>query len=280
MEAATSSLNRPRSIFREFLWLSSMQILACLFAILLLTGIFVTRNWSFDGGISRPDFLFLYALTVQAGLIVFRLEHREEVLVILIFHFLAMVMELFKTSADIGSWKYNGEGVIFRINQVPLFAGFLYSAVGSYIARAWRIFDLKFTNYPRMRFTVVLAVLAYINFFTHHFIYDIRWILIGVSFFLFGRCQLIFKTGKRTRRVPLLIGLFTVAFGIWIAENIGTYARAWVYPTQESEWHLVSIQKFWAWYLLMMLSFVLVSLIHWRKAAKANDGLRDGCGGP
>lgn len=68
--------------------------------------------------------------------------------------------------------------------------------------------------------------------------------------------------------MPLLIGLFAVAFAIWIAENAGTYARAWVYPSQELEWHMVSIQKFWAWYLLMMLSFVLVSLIHHPKAAQ------------
>lgn len=49
---------------------------------------------------------------------------------------------------------------------------------------------------------------------------------------------------------------------IWIAENIGTYARAWVYPNQEIHWQLVHPGKLTAWYLLLLFSFVLVSLIN------------------
>ncbi len=263
MDAATKYfVDRSKAAFYEIFWFSSRQIFACLFGALLLLGILGTRNWDFADGVSRSDFLFLYALGLQVGLIALRLEHRGEIAVILAFHILATLMELFKTSPEIGSWKYPEEGVLFRIYQVPMFAGFLYSAVGSYIARSWRLFDFQFTNYPRFSCTVLLAVLAYLNFFTHHFFYDIRWVLIAASIILFGRCQLTFKTGRGIRKMPLLLGLFAVAFAIWIAENAGTYARAWVYPSQELEWHMVSIQKFWAWFLLMMLSFVLVSFIH------------------
>ncbi|MES2056937.1 MAG: DUF817 family protein, partial [Pseudomonadota bacterium] len=49
---------------------------------------------------------------------------------------------------------------------------------------------------------------------------------------------------------------------IWFAENIGTYTRAWVYPSQGATWSIVSPQKLGAWYLLMIISFVLVSLLH------------------
>ena len=83
-------------------------------------------------------------------------------------------MELFKTSDAIGSWQYPEE-YLFGIGNVPLFTGFMYSAVGSYIARVWRLFDFQYTHYPARWQTVVLVSLIYLNFFTHHFIWDLRW---------------------------------------------------------------------------------------------------------
>lgn len=265
-EEGTATIAGGRFRIEELVWFGARQALACLFGILFLSGLLLTRDWDWAHVLSRSDFLFLYALALQIALIAFRMEHRDEVIVILGFHVLASLMEWFKTSPAIGSWAYPDEGVIFRVYQVPLFAGFLYSAVGSYIARAWRLLDFRFRNYPPVWLTVVVAMLAYANFFTHHFVWDIRWVLIAVSFVMFGRCELYFRTGTRYRRMPLLVGLLAVAFAIWIAENVGTYARGWIYPGQESGWKMVSIQKFWAWYLLMILSFVLVSLVHFRNS--------------
>ena len=71
-------------------------------------------------------------------MLAFRLETWREARVILIFHVVGTVMELFKTSA--GSWVYP-EASLLHIGAVPLFSGFMYAAVGSYIARVWRIFD-------------------------------------------------------------------------------------------------------------------------------------------
>lgn len=72
-----------------------------------------------------------------------RLESWREASVILIFHLVATLMEAFKTHPSIGSWSYP-EGFSIGIMAVPLFAGFMYSAVGSYIARVWRIFHFQF----------------------------------------------------------------------------------------------------------------------------------------
>ncbi len=267
-DSATTSVASGPIGLTELLWFGSRQALACLFGIGFLAAILLTRDWSWAHILSRSDFLFLYALSLQFALILFRFEHPEEVVVILAFHVLASLMEWFKTSPAIGSWAYPDEGVVFRVYQVPLFAGFLYSAVGSYIARAWRLFDFRFRNYPPNWLTVLVAILAYANFFTHHFIRDFRWGLIVASFAIFGRCQLTFRTGRHCRQMPLLVGLLALAFAIWVAENVGTYARGWIYPGQEDGWQFVSLQKLWAWYLLMMLSFVLVSLVHLRSIAK------------
>jgi uncharacterized membrane protein YoaT (DUF817 family) len=273
-------MNQPKTArlaalpsFNELIGFGKTQVLACLFGVLFLAGLLITRSWQPDVALSRSDLLFLYAIFLQAALIVFRMEHKEEVIVILAFHILATAMEWFKTSPEIGSWSYPDEGVIFRIYQVPMFAGFLYSAVGSYIARSWRLFDFRFSRYPPVWTTVVLAVLAYANFFTHHFTCDIRWILIAASVVMFGRCTLTIRSGKRDRKLPLLLGLGFVALAIWGAENIGTYARAWMYPGQKEGWEMVSFQKFWAWYLLMILSFVLVSLVRFRnnESGKRNE---------
>ncbi|EDL50258.1 hypothetical protein ED21_27343 [Erythrobacter sp. SD-21] len=61
--------------------------------------------------------------------------------------------------------------------------------------------------------------------------------------------------------MPLLLGFLLVALFIWFAENIATFANAWNYPGQEDCWELVSLAKLGSWYLLMLISFVLVSLV-------------------
>lgn len=104
------------------------------------------------------------------------LERREEMFVILIFHIIATIMELFKTHPSIGSWSYPGD-FHFGILWVPLFVGFLYSAVGGYIARCWRLFDFRFEKYPKKMTTYLIAIVIYTNFFTHHFTIDLRYFI-------------------------------------------------------------------------------------------------------
>jgi uncharacterized membrane protein YoaT (DUF817 family) len=74
--------------------------------------------------------------------------------VILVFHVVGTVMEIFKTAH--GSWLYP-EPSLLRMSGVPLFTGFMYACVGSYIARAWRLFDITFIRYPPFWSTWILA---------------------------------------------------------------------------------------------------------------------------
>ncbi|MEM9838271.1 MAG: DUF817 family protein, partial [Pseudomonadota bacterium] len=70
-------------------------------------------------------------------------------------------------------------------------------------------------------------------------------------------------------QMPLLLGFALVALFIFIAENAGTLAGAWIYPDQEGGWRPVSWQKWPAWFLLMILSWVLVTLVHRPKEREA-----------
>ena len=253
----TPLLRTRHPLIYEFIWFLLKQAWASIFGGLMLLGILVSGFYYPDIGIARYDMLVIYAVLIQATLLIFRLESWREVCVIFLFHLMATAMELFKTSDAIASWAYPEESVL-KIGNVPLFAGFMYSAVGSYMARAWRGLYYSFTDFPPLWIAGLLAVLAYLNYFTHHFIVDIRWVLIGVGIVVFRKTRISFKPKFRRFEMRLLFGFALVALVLWIAENFGTFAKAWVYPNQAQQWEMVSISKFTAWYLLMQLSFILI----------------------
>ena len=244
----------------EFLLFGFKQGWACLFGALLLVLLVGTHFfYPADAPVARYDFLVIGAVLIQAGMLVFRLESLEEAKVILAFHVTGTVMELFKTAY--GSWLYP-EPSLLRIGGVPLFSGFMYAAVGSYIARVWRIFAFRFPGYPPRWTGWVLAAAIYVNFFAHHWLPDIRIVLFAATAALFWRTRVCFTVWREERWMPLLFGWLLVALFIWFAENIGTFSRAWVYPDQHAGWQLVSPEKLGAWYLLMIISFVLVETVH------------------
>jgi uncharacterized membrane protein YoaT (DUF817 family) len=247
-------------VWHELLIFGVLQAWACLFAGVLLGFILLTKfsypTWM---PIARYDFLLLIALGMQLALLALKFERIEEAKVILIFHVVATVMELFKTAK--GSWIYPDANVI-RIAGVPLFSGFLYSAVGSYIARCWRLFDFRFSSYPDVRWTWLLALLIYANFFTHHYIVDARVALFAMAAVIYGRTMIHFTVDRVPRRMPLLLGFFLVSLFIWLAENIGSFSTVWLYPHQLRSWSPVTWGKLGSWFLLMIISFVLVSLVN------------------
>jgi uncharacterized membrane protein YoaT (DUF817 family) len=138
----------------------------------------------------------------------------------------------------------------------------MYSAVGSYIARVWRIFAFRFETYPKRIHTIIIAIAIYVNFFTHHFIMDVRYIILVGVLLTFGRTRIYFKPNQKYYSMNLAFGFLLVAIFIWFAENIATYTKVWIYPSQTHIWHMVGPEKILAWFLLMIISFVLVSLLH------------------
>lgn len=259
----------------EFLVFGIKQAWSCVFGGLLLAVIIASAYWNPFPTIHRYDLIFIAAIVIQALLLIAKLESWAEARLILVFHFVATVMELFKTAPGIQSWIYQGEAV-FQIGNVPLFAGFMYSAVGSYIARAFRVFKMRCEHYPAAHYTLLLAALIYINFFSHHYIVDFRNVLLAAIVILFWRTRVYFVMVKAPRWMPLLLGWFLVAFFIWTAENIGTYTRAWSYPNQIQSWKMVSLHKLEAWFLLAFISWVLVGLVH-RQVLYPSSGDEEKC---
>lgn len=257
---ASAPASRIRPKLTEFVVFGLKQGWACIFGAALLAVLMAARLWYPDGaGLARNDFLTLAAVVIQVLMVVFKLETLKELRVIILFHLVGTVMERFKT--DVGSWSYEAEGVL-RIGAVPLFSGFMYAAVGSYMVRVYRLFDLRFAGYPRRWITAVVAAAVYVNFFSHHYIWDARWVLLAAVVVVFGRCVMHFRVFRKQFRMPLVIAFLLVALFIWIAENIATWSGAWLYPSQVDGWHPVSLDKLVSWFLLMIISVVLVAWVY------------------
>jgi uncharacterized membrane protein YoaT (DUF817 family) len=244
----------------EFFRFGVKQAWACLFAGVAI-GLMIA-TWQFypaGAPLARYDFLLLGMVAVQAAMLAGKLETWEEAKVILIYHVVGSVMEIFKTS--VGSWIYP-EPNFFRIAGVPLFSGFMYSCIGSYIARCWRLFDFEFSGHPRRSHLIALSIAIYVNFFSHHYIVDLRWLLFAWAGWLFLPARVHFRVWHRHRSMPLLLGLVLVSLFIWFTENIGTFTKTWLYPSQKLGWSMVSIDKLGSWFLLLIISYTLVSLVN------------------
>lgn len=259
-----------RNFYTELWHFFIANLRASYFGVFLLS-IFLLTELITVPVISRYDFIFLSAIGFQIFMLVFRFERLKEFFVIILFHILATIMELFKTSPEIGSWTYPGTAnAIFVLGTVPLFTGFLYSAIGSYISRAFIFLKLSYEHFPKYFHLWIIATLIYLNFFTHHFFYDIRYFLFVYVFIIFFKTKVHFQVYQKQRSMPFLLTAILTALFVWIAENIGTFTTIWLYPSQLENWHLVSFGKLGSWFLLLILSFELVSIIYKDRLKRGN----------
>jgi len=253
-------MSRIRRLTSQLLRFGWLEVQSCVFAIGVFAGLAVA--YAVPLPIARYDFLLLWCLALTFGFWVIGLETWREVLVIFGFHALGLALEIFKVQQ--GSWLYPGDAVTM-VAGVPLFSGFMYAAVGSYICQAWRRFDLRVSHYPAAATTVV-AVGIYANFFTHHYIVDLRVLWAAVGLWVLRRCQVHFTVGDARYRMPLALSFLLIGFFLWLAENAATFLDAWNYPGQVDVWEAVHASKLGAWALLVSMSFVLVATV------KAQEG--------
>jgi len=230
---------------------------ACLFAFVIFASIWLVPHGGV-GPIPRYDLLLLIALALQAWMLWARVETWDEAKTILVFHLAGFALEVFKVSPGIQSWTYP-EQAYTKLFGVPLFSGFMYASVGSFVMQAWRMLEERVEHHPPYWMTALLALLMYLNLFTHHFLPDLRWYLGAVALGLYARCWVVFKPLDRERRMPLLLGFVLTGFFIWLAENFGTFFGIWRYPDQFGAWATVSLGKWSSWAMLTLLSFTLVT---------------------
>jgi uncharacterized membrane protein YoaT (DUF817 family) len=248
----------------EFLYFGIKEARACLFAGLFFAAIFVVPRAGLFG-LPRYDVLFLVAIAIQAWMVLAKLETADELKAICLFHVIGFALEVFKTSSGIKSWQYPEFGYT-KLFGVPLFSGFMYAAIGSYITQAWKLLGMRVIHHPPYWMAGLIAVLIYANFFTHHYIGDCRWYLAACALGLYARSTVIFRPLDRDRRMPLLLGFVLTGFFIWMAENFGTFFGVWKYPNQLGAWSAVHVSKWSAWSLLVIMTFTITANLKHIKA--------------
>jgi len=251
------NLTGARRGLLEFLFFGVKEARACLFAGLFFVAVFaIPRSGVF--GIPRYDVLLIIALLIQAVMVWAKLETVDELKAITLFHIVGFALEVFKTSSAIQSWSYP-DFAYTKVLGVPLFSGFMYAAVGSYMIQAWRLLDLRIDHHPPYWMAWIVAVLVYANFFTHHFIGDYRWYIAALALGLYARSVVIFRPMDRERRMPLVVSFVLIGFFIWLAENISTFFSVWQYPDQLGAWSVVHVAKWSSWSLLVIMTFTIVA---------------------
>jgi len=256
-----------RTLLVEFVVFGLKEARACIFPGIFIVILFFSGPAAEFLGMARYDFIFVGAVLAQVVLFALKVETRDEVLTLCAFHLLGLALEIFKTHPAIGSWSYPEEG-FFEVRDVPLYSGFMYAAVASYMCQAWKVLDLELRDYPPYALSVPLSAAIYLNFFTHHYIPDFRWTLALGVLVVFFKTRVYFTTWERRRSMPLVVAFLCVGFFVWVAENVSTYLGVWSYPDQLRTWNLVSFGKISSWCLLVIISFVIVADLKHARASR------------
>ncbi|RWZ54656.1 DUF817 domain-containing protein [Halobacillus fulvus] len=252
-----SLARQGREAIIQLLHFGWQQALSCIFPVVIFVSLALTQVMPFPL-LPRYDWLLVIFLVTQWWMVRSGLETLDELKVITVFHGIGIALEIFKV--HMGSWSYPGEG-FFMVAGVPLYSGFMYASVASYLCQAWRRLGVKLVDWPRFSVVTVLAAAIYFNFFTHHFWVDLRWVLFGLVLIVFWRTWVSYTVNGSSYRMPLSLSFVLIGLFIWIAENIATFFNAWQYPNQSSGWEIVHLGKVSSWILLVIVSFLIVATL-------------------
>ncbi|MFT9847664.1 DUF817 domain-containing protein [Aneurinibacillus sp. REN35] len=243
------------------------QAMSCIFPVAIFLTLALSKMIHIPG-LYRYDFILFICLLVQYVMYKTGLETKDELKVISLFHLIGLMLEIYKVHA--GSWSYP-EPAWTKVMGVPLYSGFMYASVASYMCQSWRRLHLQVHGWPTAVWTVALGAMIYLNFFTHHYVYDFRWVLTVLLFIVFFCTSVQFSLQEATYKMPLVLSFFLIGFFIWIAENITTFLGAWQYPNQREAWEIVHIGKISSWFLLVVISFIIVAQLKHVKMKKEKE---------
>jgi uncharacterized membrane protein YoaT (DUF817 family) len=260
--------NRPAAFLcQQMLNFAWQQAVSCLFPLLLFLTFALTQRFAVPG-LHRYDLILLICLGTQYVLYRTGWETKDELKVIAVFHLAGLCLELFKTHWH--SWAYPEPGWT-KIAGVPLYSGFMYAAVASYLCQAWRRLDVRLRGWPGAGTAWLLAGAIYGNFFSEHWLPDARWVLVALILLAFWRTVVTFTVRTETYRMPMTLAFVLIGFFLWVAENIATFYGAWQYPNQQSGWHLVHFAKISSWSLLVIFSFLIVAQLKHVKETQVKE---------
>ncbi len=252
-----SYLSRLKRYLTQLIYFGREQALSCIFPVVIFSSLALTQVLPLPF-LPRYDWLLLIFLLMQWWMVHIGLETKDELKVITLFHLIGLALEIFKV--NMGSWSYPEEGYM-KILGVPLYSGFMYASVVSYLCQAWRRLDVQLVKWPSFLLVVPLAAAIYLNFFVHHFWIDIRWWLSALVLVVFWRSWVTYEVNGSRYRMPITLSFTLIGFFIWVAENIATFFGAWQYPDQTDAWSLVHLGKVSSWLLLVIVSFLIVATL-------------------
>lgn len=259
---------RPWSVkikpFIQLLHFGYHQAMSCIFPVAIFGTLALTSLFEIPV-LHRYDAILLILLGVQYLMYRSGLETLDEIKVICVFHLIGLALEIYKVW--MGSWAYPDPGWT-KVLGVPLYSGFMYASVASFMCQIWRRLAMDMTGWPGFAPSMLLEAGIYFNFFTHHFIPDFRWWLTALVFIVFRKTWIIYRVRTSTYRMPLSLAFVIVGFFIWLAENIATFFDAWKYPDQHDAWRLVSFSKISSWFLLVIISVIIVAQLKHVKAGR------------
>lgn len=259
-------MNRIKTFWR-YLWrFAVINAISCVFALSVFVTLAVTQFVDVPF-IARYDLILIVLVLVQVILVWRKWETVDELKVIMLFHVIGLALEIFKV--NIGSWTYP-EDAITKIAGVPLYSGFMYSSVASYIVAAWKRFRIDTIRWPSNWLTFSILALLYANFFTQHFFVDLRWWLLAIFFVIFIRTWFTFRIYDKRFKIPAVVAFMLISFFIWMAENISTFFNAWQYPDQAERWTIVGFGKISSWFIMVAIQVVLVANLKRIKAGQKN----------
>ena len=206
-------------------------------------------------GIPRYDFMLITCVVMQVFMVLSKLETKNELIAICAFHGVGLMLELYKVSR--GSWSYP-EFAFTKISGVPLYSGFMYASVASYIMQAFRLFELEFQRMPKKSWALLGVGLIYLNFFTAKTFGDNRILIIFALVLLFLPRTVRFTAHEKRLSMPMVVVFGALGCVVWMGENLATYFGAWLYPHQLHGWELVEATKIVSWSMMVMVAFVII----------------------
>jgi uncharacterized membrane protein YoaT (DUF817 family) len=229
--------------------------ISAVFPVVIFGTLAATRHMSF-GPFARYDVLFVSFILLQLALILAKFEDWHDARIAISFHLVGLGLELYKV--NVGAWSYP-EDAWTKIHNVPLYSGFMYGSVAAFLSQLWKRLRFSLIHWPGPFAVALMGMAIYLHYFASGYSAGTRSLLMLGTGWLFARSRLVFSNSGQRRSIPVLFVFSALGLFIWLAENLATYLGAWAYPYQLEHWQMVKLGKINAWFLLGIVSFILVA---------------------